>query len=137
MQLFDENEELVGELFFNLISGFKEKIKINQDVFKIKNARFLGTDIEIVDQNDKLLIESDILQSILIYYGSSKEIYTYENADWFNNKMSVFRKSELVITINKKGIFQTQYEIKVADGFKNYLVILTFLNFYIRILSND
>lgn len=132
IQLLNENEELVGELLFNLVAGFKEKIKIKEEIFKIKNTGFLWNDIKVFDENEKLMIESDISKGRFIYFGDSKEIYTYKYRCWFSNKANLFRNEELVISINMKGFFKTKYEIKVANYLTNYLMVLTFLNSYIR-----
>ena len=58
-QVFDENEKKLGEILHNLINGYKEKIKINNEIFRIENTGFLWSEIKIYDNYEKLIIKSD------------------------------------------------------------------------------
>lgn len=130
-QLLDENEKIIGETLLNLISGFKEKIKIDNEVFKITHTGFLWNDIKVFDRNKKLVLKSDISKDRLIYFGNEVEIFTYKGNGWFNNKLDLFRKNELIVSIKSKEFFKTKYMIEVENDFENYVVILTFLSSYI------
>lgn len=133
IQLYDENEKLVGEILTNLILGLKEKIKIEDKIFRIKSNGFIGIDIKVFDEKETLIIESHTSKNRLIYFGDIKEIYTYKNEKWFDNKVNLFKEEKLAMSIKVLGTFKSAYEIEVAKDFSNSLVILTFLNFYNRL----
>ncbi len=132
IKLLNDSEELIGELLFNSISGFKEKIKIKEKFFRIKAVEFIGIDIRVFNEDDKLLIQTDASNDRLVYFGDSKEYYVYKSERWFKDKINLFVNNKLLMSITVKGFFRTKYEIIVADAFNNHLMILTFLNFYIR-----
>ena len=79
----------------------------------------------------KLVLKSDISKDRLIYFGNEVEIFTYKGNGWFNNKLDLFRKNELIVSIKSKEFFKTKYMIEVENDFENYVVILTFLSSYI------
>ncbi|MBP6577918.1 MAG: hypothetical protein KA796_12935 [Chryseobacterium sp.] len=136
-QVFDENEKKLGEILHNLINGYKEKIKINNEIFRIENTGFLWSEIKIYDNYEKLIIKSDSSKSRLVYFGDETEIYTYKSNGWMSSKVDLYKKNQILISIKTKGIFKYKYEIKVNSDFKNDLLILTFLNLAIRFSGNN
>ena len=134
IKLLNDSEELIGELLFNSISGFKEKIKIKEEIYRIKAVEFIGIDIRVFNEDDKLLIQTEASKDRLVYFGHLKESYVYKTERCCNDKSSLFLNNELLMSITVKGFFRTKYEIIVADDFNNHLMILTFLNFYIRMM---
>ena len=110
------------------------KIKIKEEIYRIKAVEFIGIDIRVFNEDDKLLIQTEASKDRLVYFGHLKESYVYKTERCCNDKSSLFLNNELLMSITVKGFFRTKYEIIVADDFNNHLMILTFLNFYIRMM---
>jgi len=108
----DENGKLVGEILLNIIASFNEKIKIDNEIFKIKYNSLFSRDYKIFDQNENVVFKSDISKKRFIYYGSEKEIFTYKNNGWFNNTVSLYRNNEFIISVESKGFFKNKYKIE-------------------------
>lgn len=131
IKLLDENGTLVGEILLNIIAGFNEKIKIDNEIFNIKYNGLFSRDYKIFDQNENLVFKSDISKNRLLYFGDGKEIFTYKTYGWFKNRLNLCRNDTLIISVTSKGFFRKKYKIEVNSSFSNHLVTLAFLNDYI------
>lgn len=132
IKVVDENEKLIGEKVFDIILGLNEKIKIGNEVFKIKSKNFFSRNINVFDTNGKLILESDILNSRIIHFGEHTDIYVCKKNKWYSNKLFLYRNDELISSVDSQGMFSTEYQLEVKEDFDNYLIILTFLSFFIR-----
>ena len=50
----------MGEILLNIIASFNEKIKIDNEIFKIKYNSLFSRDYKIFDQNENVVFKSDI-----------------------------------------------------------------------------
>ncbi|KFF24845.1 hypothetical protein [Chryseobacterium vrystaatense] len=139
LQVFNEAEELIGVLLFGFIGGFNEKIKIGDQLYKIKSAGFLWRDIHIFDQSGRLVFKTDSSKNRILYYGSFTEIYTYEHKGWLKKKLYLYdNKDRIMAEIRYKQTFflKEHYSIETDDDFSNDLIILSVLYFYYSEISN-
>lgn len=127
LQLLGENGNVMGELSV----GFKKRIKINGKIFKIKYNNLLSRNYKIFNENEKLVLKSDVSKNRLIYFGDETEIFIFKSVGWFNNRLDLYRKSKLIISIKPKGFFITKYKIAIDENFYNHLVVLAFVHDYI------
>lgn len=131
VQLLDENEKLVGEILLNAIANFSVKIKIDNEIFRIKYNSLFSRDYKIFDPNENLVFKSDIAKNRFIYFGNAIEIFIYKNNGWFNNRLNLYKTNELIISVKSNGFFKNKYKIEVNNNFDNRLVTLAFLYDYI------
>ena len=136
LQLLDENGKLVGEILLSMIGSFNDRIKIDNEIFKIKYNSLFSRDYKIFDRNEKLILKSDVSKSRLIYFGNDIEIFTYKSKGWFNSKLNLYKSNNLVISLWTKGYFKYRYKMEIENDFKNSLIILAFLNDYIKSQSS-
>ncbi|WP_379969842.1 hypothetical protein [Epilithonimonas sp. UC225_85] len=133
IQLIDENGKLVGEI---LLNSFNQKLKIHNEIFKIKYNGLFSRNYKIFDQNKNLVFKSDFSKNRFVYYRNEKEIFTYKNNGWFNNKLSLYKTNDLIISVESKGFFKKKYKLKINNNFNNHFIILAFLNDYISSQSS-
>lgn len=133
VKIFNENEQLIGEIvspFF--INGLSEKIKIGDDIFKIKGTGFLWNDIKIYNKDNYLICKSDNSKNRIIYFGDTIDIFSFRYKNWFSNKFFLFKNDKIVLSADYKGFFRWKFIIEVDENFDNDLIILIFVNFYMR-----
>jgi len=138
LKLFNEENQLVGEVLYEFVTGINRRIKIDNEIFKIKNTGFLWYDTNVFDKNGRLVLKNDYAKNRIFYYDQNTEFFTYKFKGWFNKKFCLYNHNDqLVLMIGyKQKIFKNQYIIEIEKGFTNYIVILSLLNFYISELSN-
>ncbi len=137
IQILNEREEQVGELLFGVINGLKERIKIDNKIYKIKGTGFLWSDISVFDESGKLVLITDSSKNRLFYYGNSTEIYTYKYKSWLRKELLLYDSHDtLVLALNcKQTLLKMKYKLEVDDDFSQSLIILSFFNFYLRDIS--
>lgn len=138
VQVLNEKGQTVGELLFGFINGLNDRIKIGNEFYKIKNTGFGWMEISVYDLSGKLVLKTDSSKDRIFYYGTYTEIYTYQYKGWMSNKKYLYDNNDklLVILDCKQRFFRTTYSVEIDDDFNNYLIILSFLNFYLRGLSS-
>ncbi len=135
-KVFDDNGNLVGEILHSFISGLKEKIKIDNSIFIIRNVGFLGNEKEVYNPENKLVLKTDLSKNRIIHYKQYAETYEFRGAGLFSNKTLLLKESELILTANTTGLLGKR-TFEVADEFDKRLVILFFINFYLNSLNSS
>jgi len=138
LKLLNEENQIVGEILYEFVTGINRRIKIDNEIFKIKNTGFLWYDTNVFDKNGRLVLKNDYAKNRIFYYNQNTEFFTYKFKGWFNKKLRLYNNDhQLVLMISyKQKIFKNQYIIEIEKGFTNYIVILSLLNFYISELSS-
>jgi hypothetical protein len=134
--LFDDNGKLVGEILHGYFINLKEKIKIDKEVYKIKYTGFLWQDMNVLNKGNKLFLRTDSSKDRIFYYGNYTEIYTYKYKDY---KAYLYDNDDNLVLLldHKKSFFEIIYKMEVGDNFNNDMVVLSFLNLYIRNSSGE
>lgn len=134
--LFNENEKLVGEIIHGYVINLKEKIKIDKEVYKVKYTGFLWQDMNVLDKDNKLFLRTDSSKDRIFYYGNYTEIYTYKYKGY---KAYLYDNNDNLVLLldHKKSFFEIIYKMEVGDNFNSDMVILSFLNLYIRNSSGE
>ncbi|PIF46384.1 hypothetical protein CLU96_3415 [Chryseobacterium sp. 52] len=137
-QLFNEKEELVGELLFGFIAALNDRIKIGEEVYKIKYPGFLLNGINVFDQSGKLVVRTDSSKNRIFYYGNHTEVYTYQYKGWLSKQLNLYNSNDkLLVSLRyRQTFFKMIYNAEIDEDFNNTIGILTFLNFYTRALSS-
>lgn len=137
LKLFNEENQHVGEILYEFVTGINRRIKIDNEIYKIKNTGFLWYDTNVFDKNGRLVLKNDYAKNRIFYYDQDTEFFTYKFKGWFNKKLCLYNnQDQLVLMMGyKQKIFKNQYTIEIEKGFTNYIVILSLLNFYISELS--
>ncbi|MET3537508.1 hypothetical protein [Chryseobacterium limigenitum] len=138
LKLLNEENQLVGEVLYEFVTGINRRIKIDNEIFKIKNTGFLWYDNDVFDKNGILVLKNDYAKNRIFYYDQDTEFFTYKFKGWFNKKLYLYNNGDQPVLMigYKQKIFKNQYIIEVGKGFTNYIVILSLLNFYISELSS-
>ncbi|AZA55292.1 hypothetical protein [Chryseobacterium sp. G0201] len=138
LKLFNEENQHVGGILYEFVTGINRRIKIDNEIYKIKNTGFLWYDTNVFDKKGRLVLKNDYTKNRIFYYDQDTKFFTYKFKGWFNKKLSLYNNDDqLVLMIGyKQKIFKNQYAIEIEKGFTNYIVILSLLNFYISELSS-
>ena len=73
--LIDEENQSIGKILFNIISGYKEKIVIADDIYSIRNTGFLWNDNKVYNKENNLLLKTEIAKNRIIYFGKFTQIF--------------------------------------------------------------
>lgn len=92
-------KKLLGELMPNLVAGFKEKIIIENQIFKIKYNSLFSRNFKIFCNNEILIVKSDIYKNRFVFFGNDIEVFTYKSYGWFSNKLDFYEKNKLIVSI--------------------------------------
>ncbi|MCS4300775.1 MULTISPECIES: hypothetical protein [Chryseobacterium] len=138
IQVLNEREEHVGELLFGVINGLNERIKIGSEIYKIEGTGFLWKDIRVLDESGKVVLIIDSSKNRLFYYGNSTEIYTYQFKSWLHKELLLYdSQDKLVLALSyKQTLLKLKYVLEIDEDFNHDLIILSFLNFYLRDVLN-
>jgi len=129
--LFDDNGKLVGEILHGYFINLKERIKIGDEIYSIKNTGFLWENMNILDKDRRLVLRTDYSKNRIFHYGDYTGIYIYKYKGYKAYLYDNYDNLVLLIDREKK-FFDTIYKMEVGNNFNTVMVILGFLNLYIR-----
>jgi hypothetical protein len=135
-QLIDENENLVGERFCGFLAGTNERLKVNNNFYRVKYSGFLWNKLSFLDHRGKVIVMIDGERNRIFYYGKCfTEIYDIKSNGWSKGSTSLyqFENDELVMRFDSKwSLFKSKYEVHVREGFNNLVLALAFLHYNIK-----
>lgn len=135
-KLFNEHGAIIGEMTSDFLISTKERLKVANDFYKIKNLGFLlNRSIKIIDNLGKTVILIDSEKNRIFFYTENHtEIYYFKTKGIFESSTTLYRfenDEPMLVFKYKTAFFKTKYMVGVANNFNNPLLTLAFV-YYLK-----
>lgn len=132
-QILDENKKTVGDFVYGYITGWNEKLIIEDKIYTLHHQGFLWNDVYILDQFKNKILQLDFDKNRIFYFGEFTEIYHYKIKGGLSSQFQIFNNVETLVKVEvQSGFLKTKYMIEVNEKLENPLLILFALKLSMR-----